>query len=128
MATSIAVQPIRILLVNLSGVLGQIIANLVQSQPDMLVVGEINGHVEVLVAVLEGVDVVILGASQKFPLPSICSHLLREFPDLKIMIYTASENEAHGYWLDIRRCRVKVASGTSLIEGLRTLHLVEPHF
>ena len=123
---TISSSPIRILLANLSGIMRQMIANLIQAQPDMVLVGEVDGQIEVLYAALKGVDIVIIGSSQLYPPPGLCSHLLNEFPELKILVYAARESAASGFWLDIRRCYIKDASGGKLVDSLRNLHLIKP--
>jgi chemotaxis response regulator CheB len=113
---------IRVLVVNLSGVLSEFVGQLVKEQPDMALVGQIEGNVEALIAARSGVDVVILGAAQLDPPPGICSHLLNEIPHLKILVVSTSEAKATGYWLGIRRSQFQTVSAISLINDIRNLY------
>jgi chemotaxis response regulator CheB len=113
---------IRVLVVNLSGVLSEFVTELVKEQPDMTLVGQIEGNLEALVAARTGVDVVILGAAQLHPPPGICSHLLNEAPHLKILVVSTGEAKATGYSLGVRRFRFQALSAGSLIQDIRTLY------
>jgi len=117
---------IRILVANLSGILSEFVIQLINEQPDMSLVGQIDGNLEALMAARSGVDVVIVGASALYPPPGICSHLLNEVPNLKILVLSTSEAGATGYWLGVRRRRLKPVSATSLLKGIRDLYRQTP--
>ena len=114
-------SPIRILLANLQGLFAQLVLRAIEDQPNMVLAGQVEGQMEILVAARAGVDVVILGAPQLKPIPGICSHLLNEFPHLKIMVLATHKDGAMGYWLGVRRCRIKMVSAATLLDGVKKL-------
>lgn len=117
--------PIRVLVASLSGILLELITNLLQQQPDMQLVGVVQGQVNILLAAT-GVDVLILGAPQVAPLPGICSHLLSEFPHLKILVVTPNGEAARVYWLGLRRQRLGPLSAARLVTEIRLAYAVDP--
>src|SRR4051794_35573911 len=96
--------PIRVLIANLPGAFGRAVVELVREQADMQLAGPVNGNIDTLLAAAKGTDVIIVGASQVAPLPAICTHLLGEFTDLRIIILGAGDEAvAKLYWLGLRR-------------------------
>ncbi|MCC6176239.1 MAG: hypothetical protein IT305_13110 [Chloroflexi bacterium] len=98
---------IRVMVVNpLDGLLGTV-EQFIAEQPDMVLVpymaGRASGWVELLQAMSADVDVLILGVERVRPPPGICSHLLSEFPGLKIVIVTPGGESGVLYWLGLRR-------------------------
>ena len=126
--TSIEEQrvPMRVLLANLSGVVAQLVAQLIQQQPDMVLVGPVHGDMELLMAVGEGADVVVLGATHTDEPPGICSHLLCEFPFLRILLLKSSGDTATLYWLGLRNQRLKTVTDTSLLTTIRRAYTLNP--
>lgn len=118
--------PIRILLANLSDVLANMIVEMVERHPQMRMVGQVEGQFEVLVAVQAGVDVLVLGASNVKPAPGIVSHLLNEFPFLKIVVLSTNEDRAMGYWLGVHRCPIDRSTTDTLMTGIEALYKLTP--
>jgi hypothetical protein len=110
---------IRVLAANLSAVLIGLAVQLIAQQPDMVLVGQVHGSIDLLVAVGHGVDVLILGAPQVYPMPAICSHLLNEYPDLRILVVTSTGEAAMLYWLGLRRQQLSAVSAVALISSIR---------
>src|SRR5690348_473973 len=107
--------PIRVLIADLPRTLVEVVTRLMEQQPDMALVGQVEGPVDLLLAVRRGVDVVMLGAAQVEPPPGVCSHLLSEHPDLRIVVLAASGDTAAIYWLGLRRQRLAEVSSTDLV-------------
>src|SRR4051812_37470405 len=84
-------EPIRVVVANLSGVVLQTLTDQIKEQNDMELTGQAQGTIEVLTYVGENVDVLVLGAEQGYNggLPGICSHLLTEYPRLKILVISS---------------------------------------
>jgi hypothetical protein len=117
---------IRVLLANLSGVYAELLIDLLSREGDMHFVDNVQGQVEILLASREGVDVVILGAVQAYPPPGICTHLLNEYPHMKILVLEIQGSSAVGYWLGIRRSRLTNVTDATLISSIRSLFARTP--
>jgi cysteine synthase len=65
-----------------------------------------------------GVDVVILGSDTVGECPGICSHLLSEYPHLKIVLFSHRENAARAYWLGVRQRAVSATTMQALLRGV----------
>jgi hypothetical protein len=110
---------VRVLVSNLPRVLFEVIAQLIRDQADMLLVGEVQGHLETLLAATQGVDVVILGARKLRPVPGLCTQLLGELPHIKVVALSFSGDDCRVYWLGIRGRNVREMSGASLMSAIR---------
>lgn len=117
--------PIRIFVANLPEVLQDLVAKIVHAQPDMVLVGQARDHVEILKTMRPSVDLLILGAPESYPCPGICSHLLGEFPHLKILVIGDGSDVARAYWLGLRQRKVASYSTAMLLRNLRQLHDVD---
>jgi DNA-binding NarL/FixJ family response regulator len=117
---------IRILVANLPEPLTQLVSELVESQAHMQIVGCVEGHLEVLVAASTGVDLVIMGALTLNPPPGIASHLLNEFPHLKIVVMSTTDDTAIGYWLGVHRKRINRSTADTLLDGIEALVKATP--
>lgn len=117
---------IRVLLADLPGVMSDLLSDVIRGQPDMTLVGMAQDGIDLLVAAGQGVDVVIMGASQLSPPPGICTHLLSEYPDLRILVLAQSGDQAALYWLGLRRQRVHVLSAQTLMTNIRRVYRINP--
>jgi DNA-binding NarL/FixJ family response regulator len=119
-------EPIRVLTGNVLGIRMQLLRRLLEQQSDMVLVGETRDRVELLVAAAAGVDIVILGSPQVRPPPGICTHLLSEYPDLRIVVLSESSDAAVVYWLGLRRHRLRAVSATTLTGAIRRAYALNP--
>ncbi|HEY0070568.1 MAG TPA: hypothetical protein VGE04_11430 [Chloroflexia bacterium] len=117
---------VRILLANLPEPLTQLISELVEKQQYMHIVGHVEGRLEVLVAASSGVDLVIMGAVSLHPPPGIASHLLNEFPQIKIVVMSTTDDTAIGYWLGVHRKRINRSSVDTLLDEIEALFKATP--
>lgn len=113
--------PIRVLMANLTEPMTRLVMELVGQHLQMRIVGQVQGHLELLFAARGGVDMVILGAPTLRPAPGIVSHLLNEFPETKILVLSTVEERGTGYWLGVRRCRFEYSNAESLFSTIETL-------
>ncbi len=113
---------ICVMVSDLSGVLGQLVTRLVEQQADMSLARQTHGPLKLLQAMGPEVDVLILGAAQVRPAPGICSHLLQEFPHLRILVLAHNGGDAALYWLGLRRERVRDVSLSHLARTIRTAY------
>ena len=121
-------SPIRVLVANLPCLFAQMVVRTVTEQTDMVIIGEVQGNVNILRSAGTGIDVVILGADTLDPPPGICTHLLNEYPALKILVVVPHENRAVGMWLDIHQERYDGITNESLMANIRRLSTVTPGF
>jgi hypothetical protein len=114
-------SPIRVLVAHVPMPLEGWLARMALDQDDIVIVAQPRGYVETLLAAQKGVDVVVLGA-QEFPrLPGICSHLLGEYPDTRILLLSASGDRAMLCWTGLHQKEVPIAPAEALLETLRHL-------
>jgi hypothetical protein len=72
------------------------------------------------------VDVLVMSALQVYPLPGVCSHLLSEYPDLRILVLSPSGDAAMLYWRGLRRQELTPISQQTLLDGIRWAHALNP--
>jgi DNA-binding NarL/FixJ family response regulator len=110
--------PIRILLAQLDRLTRDILERLLD-QPDTLVVGHVEDGVEVLLVTgRTQADVVILGA-QEAGLPGLASHLLAEYPHLKILAVAPDARRALLYELRPHVVPIGEVSPERLLQVIR---------
>lgn len=118
--------PIRIVLANLRGVWEELLAHVIEGEADMRLVGRVDGQVEIMAAAGNAVDVLILGAARACPAPGICSHLLSEYPDLKILVMVTAGDQATLYWRGLRRGSLHPTSAANVRASIRRAHALNP--
>ncbi len=119
-------RPIRVLVANDPGVLAEIVTRLIGQEHDMVLVDRIEGQVETLSGAQAEVDVVVLSAPQIQPLPAIGSHLLSEYPDLRIVVLATSGDAAMLYWRGLRRRQLAPLSKHTLLANIRWAYALNP--
>ncbi len=117
---------IRVLVADVPGLLAHTLADEIEAQPDMVLVGRAEGSLEILLEAAWNVDVVILGAESAEVAPGLVSHLLGEFPHLKILTLSRSQDLMVDYWLDIRCGQALPVSSASLLGKIRQLYQRTP--
>lgn len=120
------VVPLRVLVFNLSGLMFELVEELLTGQPDMVLVGRAESNLELLLAGGDAIDVVIVGAPQLKPLPDICTHVLSEYPFVKILVLTPSGETAMLYRLGLRQRKISRVSGANIIKNLRRMRDLNP--
>ncbi len=120
-AEGIHLEPIHVLLADMPEVLAQLIAQVVEQQGDMQLVGRVEGAVETLAAA-SAADVAIVGVGLIEPLPAICSHLLHEYPHLRILALSTHSDEIACYWLGLRRQRLRGGSAEQVLRSIRYIY------
>lgn len=91
----------------------------------MVVSATARGEVQVLMEAAKGVDIVVLGTHQPDTPPGICSHLLSEFPAVKILVFALGADSFTVYWLGLRRKRLKVTNGDHVARSIRAVHKID---
>lgn len=113
-------RKIRVLLASRPKMLSDVVRNMIGRQPDMEVVGEVLDPLSLLVAVrATPVEVVIFTPLDASEEPHICSQLLTEHPQLKIVTLTAKSEAAYLYELGSRKQRIEEPCEQSILGALR---------
>ena len=125
---------IRVVVANLPPLTHQLVAHLIEGQPDMVMRGlpleaeqdPVERAQDLLVGVGEGTDVLILGVERLTPMPNICSHLLGLFPFLKVVTLTSNGEAARLYWLGLHKQQLGTLSAQALIAAIREVFNSDP--
>src|SRR5258708_34890040 len=114
-------QAIRILVANLAAKLAQIVIDTVSAQPDMALLGTVQGQMEILVEIerLKPVEILLLGSNTGFPPTGLCSHLLDQFPQLRILLIGASDEVVWAYWLGLYAKTLHLIEAETLASDIR---------
>jgi DNA-binding NarL/FixJ family response regulator len=113
-------KKIKIILASRPKMLSDVIRNIIEHQPDMMVVGEVIDPMELLhISNETEVDVVIVTPLKANGEPKICSHLLSDYPPLKIVTLTAKGEVAYLYQSKIPRLRINEPSGETILGAIR---------
>ena len=117
-------QTIKVLLASRPKMLSDVIKNLIDYQPDMVVVGEVIDPIELLLATRETMaDVIIVTPLKSNGEPKICRHLLLEHPQLRIVTLSANGETAFLYESNSDKKRIDEPSGQSILSAIRkSLH------
>jgi hypothetical protein len=112
---------LRILIANVPADLEEWLVQEVQDQEDIEIVGQICGYMNILIAAQEDVDVVVMSVEELQPPPGICSHLLAEFPNMKILLLSPLRDKAMLYWMGLHQKDLQSVSSEAILETLRQL-------
>jgi DNA-binding NarL/FixJ family response regulator len=113
-------QKIKVMLASRPQMLSAIIRNLIDCQPDMIMVGEVIDPIKLLFAIRKTpVDVVIVTPLKANGEPKICSHLLLEYPSLKVFTLSAKGEAAYLYQSGVPKLRIDDPSGQTILSAIR---------
>jgi len=115
----------RVVIGGLPELLLRMVVDLFQQQPDVRITAVVHDPVELLVAAKEGPDVVVIGATQGDGLPGIVTHLLTQFPAIRVLVLTTHNNEVIAYWMGLRRKPFEVRSAQQLIKIVRWIDQID---
>jgi DNA-binding NarL/FixJ family response regulator len=114
------VAPILVLLANLPPTVRDVLGEVLAYQADVRVVGDVSDQAEVLLAVgRTGADVVILGMHDA-ELPGIASHLLDQYPHLKILAISSERQQVFLYELRPQLVSIGEMDGHGVLHAIRT--------
>ena len=100
--------------------ISDIIKNIIEHQPDMIMVGDVVDPIKLLFAVkATPVDVVIVTPLKANGEPRICSHLLAENPQLKIIVLMDGGKTAFLFESGSKTKRIDEPSADSIVEIIR---------
>lgn len=113
-------KKIRILLSSRPKLLSDVIRNLIEHQPDMIVVGEVPDPLQLLRASIQTMaDVIIITPLRVNGEPKICHLLLVENPTLIIVTHAPEGESAYLYQADRERQHIEESSGQSILNAIR---------
>jgi two-component system response regulator DesR len=113
------VDRIRVLLAGMPRMLRDVFTLVLADQPDMEVVGELTDLLDLLLAArYTHSDVAILGLRDA-EFPGICTHLLAEYPHIKILGVTRDGRRAFVYALRPSKVPVGEVSPDGLLAAIR---------
>jgi DNA-binding NarL/FixJ family response regulator len=113
-------QKIKVMLASRPKMLSDVIRNLIEREPDMIMVGDVIDPIKLLFAIREiPVDVVIVTPLKANGEPKICSHLLAEHPRLKVVTFSAEGEAAYLYQSDAPKLCINDPSGQLLLDAIR---------
>ena len=100
--------------------LSEVLGNLINSQPDMEVVGEVVAPLDLIYALREiPVDVIIISPSRSDSNLRIFDHLLKEHPQLVILALTVDNKQVYVYQSGSPRKCVENPSEQALLTVIR---------
>lgn len=115
-----SLKRIRILMVKVPGILGEIITEVVADEPDMEIVGAVTDYNELLPAArATSADAVIIGLEDG-ELPDICEKLLDERPRVVLLGVHGDGRHAFVYALRPGRVAIGDVSPADLVDGIRS--------
>jgi chemotaxis response regulator CheB len=113
-------KKIKILLSSRPKLLSEVIRNMIEHQPDMIVVGEVIDPLQLLNAVKKTiVDVIIITPLKANGEPKICSMLLSEFPLLIIVTQSVNADRVYLYQSGVPKQHFDQASSQSILMVIR---------
>jgi hypothetical protein len=120
------VSPIRVLLSGTDAALRAAVRTAVAGDPNLTLVGEVDGEVESLLEVARlGADIVVVGATGP-TLPPIVERLVDEYTNVGVLAVDLDRDEAIGYRLEARRSRISGLSVAGLAAAIRQAAKTEP--
>jgi molybdopterin-guanine dinucleotide biosynthesis protein A len=120
-----ATSVIRVLITNLTGVIATIVEQAIQQQPDIELLGNVEGWTAVMAAIA-GADVLVLGVDNVYSPPESCLQILSDYPNLKILVLTTRDDEAIAYWRALYCQQIQIISSKTLIASIRQIHSLSP--
>ena len=100
--------------------LSEVMRNLIERQPDMEVVGEVIDPIELIFALrVTLVDVVIITPIKVDGVPRICGQLLKEHPQLRVLILTGESEAIYIYQLGKQRKCIERPSEKLILGAIR---------
>jgi DNA-binding NarL/FixJ family response regulator len=113
-------KKIKIMLASRPKILSDVIRNIIELQKDMIIVGDVIDPIKLLYIIKDTVvDVVIVTPLKANGEPLICSHLLAEYPRLKIVTQSAQGEAAYLYQTGLLKIRLEDPSAQSILQVIR---------
>lgn len=111
---------ICVLTANLTGIVAELIAQAIEHQPDIELLGNVTKWSEIN-DFASRTTIFIIGSEDEIFSSKTCLPLLNDYPQLKILILKAG-NEGSVYWRVLHCEQFQVLSAQILIESIRYIH------
>ncbi|MBD1844533.1 hypothetical protein H6F89_14240 [Cyanobacteria bacterium FACHB-63] len=115
-------RAIHVLIVGLTGVLAESISEVIQTQPDMVLLGHTQNWTEIPAALGLQADVLVIKVELIEFVPESCVRLLHTFPHLKILTLTTHDDSGVGCWLSLYHYPLLIISRQMLVDSIRQFH------
>jgi DNA-binding NarL/FixJ family response regulator len=113
-------QKIKIMLASRPEMISDVIRNIVESQLDMVLIGEVVDPIRLIYATRDTeVDAIIVTPMNTNGIPRICSHLLAEHPNLKIIVLLAEGKTAFLYESGSSKKYINEPSADTIVNTIR---------
>jgi DNA-binding NarL/FixJ family response regulator len=113
-------QKIKIMLASRPEMISDVIRNIVESQLDMVLIGEVVDPIRLIYATRDTeVDAIIVTPMNTNGIPRICSHLLAEHPNLKIIVLLAEGKTAFLYESGFSKKYINEPSADTIVNTIR---------
>ncbi|MBN1781231.1 hypothetical protein JW948_08915 [bacterium] len=100
--------------------LSDVLRNLIERQPDMIIVGEVIDPIELISALrTTPVDVVIITPHKANGMPRLCTQLLNEHLKLRILLITLESTGVYIYQSGSGRKYIEKPSERSILDAIR---------
>jgi DNA-binding NarL/FixJ family response regulator len=111
---------IKVMLASRPKILSDVIRNIIELQPDMIIVGDVIDPIKLIYIIKDTVvDVVIVTPLQANGEPLICQHLLAEYPMLKIVTQSVKGEAAYLYQKGMQKKRLEDPSAQAILQAIR---------
>ena len=117
-------KKIRVMLASRPKMLSDVIRNIINRQPDMILIGDVVDPIKLLNTLRETiVDVVIVTPQEANGEPKICSHLLAEHPQLIILTIASKGDVGYLYQTGADKLLINEPSPHLILVTIRTAFL-----
>ena len=107
--------------------LSDVMRNLIERQPDMIIAGDVIDPIELLFALQTmSADVIIITPLKANGYPKICSQLLKKHPQLRILILTIESEAVFIYQSGLPRKRIEKPSEQVILDAIRNQNQLSP--
>ena len=113
---------VRVLVANRPRLMREVVQATLSGQPDIEVVGEIQGEPEILPALEQThANYLIIDLEEPGCRPSICDFVMAKYPDTKILAVAAGKGDSAFYWVstEIRSTQIET-SEEGVLKALRS--------
>ena len=111
---------INVMLSSRPRLLSDVMRNLIERQPDMIIVGDVIDPIELLFALqTKSADVIIITPLKANGYPKICVQLLKKHPQLRILILTIESEAVFIYQSGLPRKHIEKPSEQVILDAIR---------
>ena len=118
---------INVMLSSRPRLLSDVMRNLIERQPDMIIAGDVIDPIELLFALQTmSADVIIITPLKANGYPKICFQLLKKHPQLRILILTIESEAVFIYQSGLPGKRIEKPSEQVILDAIRNQNQTSP--